>query len=182
MKQTALTFNEYLLTTPLGELAIWLDSTDVLQFVGWLKHKEPSLQQLANYYQVKTIDLQTVTQPNEVIRAMANYFTGDIKAIDSLKVAHFGSPFQKQVWQALRTIPAGTTTSYGELAKQLGKPQASRAVGMANHHNPIAIVVPCHRVIGKNKKLTGYAGGLERKQWLLDHERHFTYNDLLPLI
>jgi len=182
MKQTAVTFNEHLLNTPLGELAIWLDKADILQFVGWLEYREPTLQQLAHYYQTTTINLQPETQPNNIVTKIADYFAGDIKAIDCLPVASFGSPFQKQVWQALRTIPAGTTTSYGELAKQLDKPLASRAVGMANHNNPIAIVVPCHRVIGKNKQLTGYAGGLERKQWLLDHERKFIYNDILPLL
>lgn len=182
MKLATLTFNEHLLTTPLGELAIWLDSEDTLQFVGWHEDRETSRVQLASYYPQNAISLQTAPLPSPVIRLIANYFTGDIKAIDRLKVAQFGSPFQKKVWQALRTIPAGSTTSYGELAKQLGNPLASRAVGMANHHNPIAIVVPCHRVIGKNNKLTGYAGGLERKQWLLDHERRFIHNDLLPLI
>ncbi|NJL48864.1 MAG: methylated-DNA--[protein]-cysteine S-methyltransferase [Leptolyngbyaceae cyanobacterium SM2_5_2] len=82
-----------------------------------------------------------------------------------------GTPFQQQVWEALLTIPYGTTLSYGELAGQLGQPKASRAVGLANGRNPISIIVPCHRVIGANGRLTGYGGGLERKQWLLDHER-----------
>jgi methylated-DNA-[protein]-cysteine S-methyltransferase len=81
-----------------------------------------------------------------------------------------GTPFQKLVWAELRNIPAGATISYGELAKRIGRPGASRAVGLANGSNPIAIVVPCHRVIGANGSLTGYGGGMERKRWLLEHE------------
>ncbi len=83
-----------------------------------------------------------------------------------------GSPFQQTVWAALREIPVGTITTYGALAKKLGKPPgASRAVGLANGSNPVSIVVPCHRVIGADNRLTGYGGGLPRKQWLLAHER-----------
>ncbi len=83
-----------------------------------------------------------------------------------------GTPFQKQVWKALADVPFGETTTYGALAARLGKPPgASRAVGAANGANPLAIVVPCHRVIGADGSLTGYAGGLERKRWLLEHER-----------
>ena len=82
-----------------------------------------------------------------------------------------GGPFQRRVWAALRAIPAGTTLSYGELARALERPTASRAVGHANGSNPVGIVVPCHRVIGADGRLTGYAGGLERKRWLLAHER-----------
>ena len=104
--------------------------------------------------------------------ALEAYFAGDLMAIDALPVALAGSDFQLAVWAALREIPVGTTTTYGALAKRLGKPPgASRAVGLANGSNPVAIVVPCHRVIGANDKLVGYGGGLPRKQWLLAHER-----------
>jgi methylated-DNA-[protein]-cysteine S-methyltransferase len=85
-------------------------------------------------------------------------------------VATNGTDFQKSVWHALRAIPAGQTVTYGELARRLGQPTAMRAVGLANGANPIGIVVPCHRVVGANGTLTGYAGGLERKRWLLAHE------------
>jgi methylated-DNA-[protein]-cysteine S-methyltransferase len=85
-------------------------------------------------------------------------------------VATGGTPFQRRVWSALREIPVGRTVSYGALAQQLGQPSAARAVGLANGRNPIGIVVPCHRVIGSNAALTGYAGGLARKRWLLEHE------------
>ncbi len=82
-----------------------------------------------------------------------------------------GTPFQQTVWSALERIPFGQTASYGEIAGRIAAPKAVRAVGAANGKNPIAIIVPCHRVIGGNGKLTGYAGGLQRKQWLLEHER-----------
>jgi O-6-methylguanine DNA methyltransferase len=84
-----------------------------------------------------------------------------------------GTPFEKQVWEELRQIPAGATSTYGAIAKKLGGANLSRAVGLANGANPLAIIVPCHRVIGSNGTLTGYGGGLDRKRWLLDHERQW---------
>jgi methylated-DNA-[protein]-cysteine S-methyltransferase len=98
------------------------------------------------------------------------YLGGDFTSLDHIPVNSGGTEFQQQVWQMLQTIPLGKTISYGELATKIGKPTAARAVGMANSLNPVAIVVPCHRVIGAKAKLTGYAGGLDRKQWLLQHE------------
>lgn len=166
----SLIFHEYSLDTPIGKLIIWLDTQNILQFTGWPEYRTETLAQLKRYYKVQEISLQPNPKKNTVVQAIDNYFKGDIKAINSLVIANFGTDFQRKVWQALRTIPAGEAISYGELARQIGKPLASRAVGMANHCNPIAIVVPCHRVIGKNNKLTGYAGGLDRKQWLLNHE------------
>ncbi len=104
-------------------------------------------------------------------RSVQAYFSGDLAAIERVAVATGGTDFQRQIWAALRAIPAGTTTSYGALAARCGRPKASRAVGLANGSNPVSIVVPCHRVIGANAKLTGYGGGLHRKQWLIAHER-----------
>ncbi|MGA7952600.1 MAG: methylated-DNA--[protein]-cysteine S-methyltransferase [Gloeobacterales cyanobacterium] len=104
---------------------------------------------------------------SERVRA---YLAGEYRAVEHIPVATGGTPFQQSVWAALRKISPGTTISYGELAKKLGNPQASRAVGMANSLNPIAIVLPCHRVIGAHASLTGYAGGIDRKRWLLKHE------------
>lgn len=169
-------FNEYTIKTPLGKLVIWLSKDNTLQFAGWPESKEETQKQLERYYNVKNIELQPKNDTNPIISIIGNYFKGDIKGIDTLTVASFGTAFQKKVWQALRNIPTGSTCSYSDIAKQIGKPLASRAVGMANHCNPIAIIVPCHRVIGKNNKLTGYAGGLDKKQWLLDHERHYSNN------
>ncbi len=98
------------------------------------------------------------------------YFAGELTAFD-LPLAPEGSQFQQRVWSALRDIPYGQTESYGTIAERIGRPGAARAVGRANSQNPIAIVVPCHRVIGATGQLTGYAGGMERKRALLDHER-----------
>jgi methylated-DNA-[protein]-cysteine S-methyltransferase len=98
------------------------------------------------------------------------YFAGELAALNELPVRTAGTPFQREVWRALREIPHGTTVSYGKLAEQIGRPKAVRAVGLANGSNPIGVVVPCHRVIGSNGSLTGYGGGIERKRWLLEHE------------
>lgn len=105
-----------------------------------------------------------------VTAVLQRYFDGDIHAIDDVAVELNGTPFQKDVWNALRRIPPGTTISYSGLAKRIGQRTAVRAVGAANGANPVAIVVPCHRVIGADGSLTGYGGGLDRKQWLLAHE------------
>ena len=117
---------------------------------------------------VKTTRLSpAMRQVRDHVRA---YFAGDIKALDKIEVDLGGTPFQKQVWQQLRRIRPGKTASYGELARKVQRPQASRAVGAANGANPIALIVPCHRVIGSDGSLTGYAGGIDRKRWLLEHE------------
>jgi methylated-DNA-[protein]-cysteine S-methyltransferase len=106
----------------------------------------------------------------EAQRQLDAYFAGGLTRFDiPLRLA--GTDFQMRVWRSLQDIPYGHTISYGDLARRVGNPQASRAVGLANGRNPVAVVVPCHRVIGADGRLTGYAGGLERKIWLLDHER-----------
>lgn len=102
--------------------------------------------------------------------AFARYFGGETSALDALRVDPGGTPFQSKVWLALREIAAGKTWSYQQLAERVGSPAAMRAVGAANGANPIPLVLPCHRVIGKSGKLVGYGGGLERKAWLLRHE------------
>lgn len=105
----------------------------------------------------------------ESIQQLTEYFSGKRKKF-RIPLDPVGTPFQKKVWTALREIPFGSTKSYGEIAKQIGHPQASRAVGAANGRNPISIIVPCHRVIGANGKLTGFAGGLKAKEYLLTGE------------
>ena len=101
---------------------------------------------------------------------LAEYFAGQRQVFDvPLKLE--GTPFQQTIWQALARIPYGVTMTYAQLASQIGKPQACRAVGNANGRNPVSIIIPCHRVIGTNGRLTGYAGGLDNKQWLLELER-----------
>lgn len=109
--------------------------------------------------------------PAAIRHRIEEYFEGRLDALDRVPVETAGTPFQKLVWSALREIPAGATVSYGQLAARVGKPRSSRAVGMANGSNPVAIVVPCHRVIGADGTLTGYGGGIDRKRWLLAHER-----------
>jgi methylated-DNA-[protein]-cysteine S-methyltransferase len=106
----------------------------------------------------------------EAQRELEEYFAGERRDF-SIPLAATGTPFQMQVWEALRAIPYGETISYGELARRIGNPKAVRAVGLANGRNPISIIVPCHRVIGANGTLTGYGGGLERKRFLLAFER-----------
>jgi methylated-DNA-[protein]-cysteine S-methyltransferase len=110
---------------------------------------------------------QPIAAVSSVLR---RYFDGDLAALDTVPVELNGTPFQKKVWEALRRIPCGGTISYGELARRIGETAAIRAVGAANGANPVAVIVPCHRVIGSDGSLTGYGGGLDRKQWLLAHE------------
>ncbi len=103
--------------------------------------------------------------------ALRRYFAGDVHALDDVAVRFDeGTPFQQEVWHALRTIPAGETISYAELARRVGRPTGFRAVGGANGRNPVAVVVPCHRVINADGGLGGYRGGLDHKRWLLRHE------------
>lgn len=106
----------------------------------------------------------------EPVRQLRAFFTGELRDFD-LRLKPKGTSFQQTVWKLLCEIPFGETISYGELARRAGNPSASRAVGLANASNPIAIVIPCHRVIGSNGKLTGYGGGLDNKRWLIDFER-----------
>jgi methylated-DNA-[protein]-cysteine S-methyltransferase len=115
-------------------------------------------------------DWQAAEEPFEEVRIqLAEYFAGRRTAF-GLPLAMAGSPFQRRVWRALQEIPYGETTSYGEIARRVGVPSAPRAVGVANGQNPVAVIVPCHRVIGADGSLTGYGGGLERKRRLLDLE------------
>jgi methylated-DNA-[protein]-cysteine S-methyltransferase len=123
--------------------------------------------------------LRKADDPQGFSTLLRAYLAGDIACINHILVNTGGTIFQQQVWSALRTIPPGTVFTYGELATQLGKPTAYRAVGMTNALNPIAIVVPCHRLVGADGTLTGYAGGLERKRWLLQHEGVRVTNETL---
>ena len=113
---------------------------------------------------------QEPVTPRLCRQAFDKYFDGDLTALDVLAVDARGTEFQERVWYGLREIPAGSTISYVELARKVGRPKASRAVGAANGANPVPLVLPCHRVIGANGSLVGYGGGLERKIWLLRHE------------
>ena len=153
--------------SPIGMLRIVSDG-EVLRALDFEEYDERLRRLLGRHY--GEVELSEGQAPRAVREALAAYFAGDIRAVDRLPTATGGSDFQREVWAALRRIPAGRTTSYGALAAKIGKPKAMRAVGLANGANPICIVVPCHRVIGADGSLTGYGGGLPRKRWLLAHE------------
>jgi methylated-DNA-[protein]-cysteine S-methyltransferase len=123
---------------------------------------------LSRWYHGVSVD--THPDPAGAAAALARYFDGDLGALDALEVELNGTPFQRRVWDALRGIRAGTTCSYADLARQIHAESAVRAVGAANGANPVALVLPCHRVIGSDGSLTGYGGGIDRKRWLLLHE------------
>jgi methylated-DNA-[protein]-cysteine S-methyltransferase len=114
--------------------------------------------------------LVEVDDPAGVIAPLRRFFAGAVDALAAVPVRLHGTEFQRRAWQALRRIPAGTTWSYRQLAEKLGDPRATRAVGAANGQNPVPVVVPCHRVVGSDGRLTGFGGGLDRKRWLLEHE------------
>jgi methylated-DNA-[protein]-cysteine S-methyltransferase len=146
--------------SPIGELLLLRDDRGLTGlFMDAGRHAPPSLEGSRG----------DPAAFSDVAAQLAAYFAGELTAFD-LPLAPSGSPFQLEVWAALRTIPYGETRSYVDIARQIGKPSGSRAVGLANGRNPISIIVPCHRVIGANGSLTGYGGGLDRKRTLLDLE------------
>ena len=114
--------------------------------------------------------IEAGSDPGGAVGVLRRYFDGDLGSLDEIEVELHGTSFQRGVWTALRSVKAGTTLSYAQLADRVGAPAAVRAVGAANGANPVALVLPCHRIIGSNGSLTGYGGGLDRKRWLLDHE------------
>ena len=158
-------------TSPLSTILLVTDDDGALRALDFAGHESRMHRLLKEHY--GTYNLHDAPAPRSVTRALTAYFNGDVEALNDLHVATNGTPFQRAVWKALREIPAGTTKSYGKLAADIRRPAACRAVGAANGSNPIAIIVPCHRVIGANGSLTGFASGLPRKQWLLDHEKRF---------
>jgi methylated-DNA-[protein]-cysteine S-methyltransferase len=163
-------------STPLGEGIFVSDQDGALRLFYW--EDPPHRWKAALRQRYGEVTLKEKKNIFGHAKALKNYFDGDIAAVDEMKVAFAGTPFQKKVWNALRKIPGGATTSYGALAKKIGKPDAVRAAGLANGQNPVSLVVPCHRVIGRNGALTGYGGGLPRKRWLLDHEARHMRDDL----
>ena len=169
MSAPALIFTVEALPSPLGRMLIVSDSMQRLRALDWEDHEERMRRGLRRIYG-REPQLTRSAAPAATRRALQRYFAGKLQAIDEIPVQTGGTPFQSNVWRALRRIPAGTTLSYGRLAGRLKCPLAVRAVGFANGSNPVSIVVPCHRLIGADGSLTGYGGGLERKRWLLEHE------------
>jgi methylated-DNA-[protein]-cysteine S-methyltransferase len=157
--------------TPIGELLLVADQDGQVRAIDWADHESRMLRLLGIHYGKNGFQLEPAYNPHGLRDAIVRYFSGDVAAIDGVPVQTSGTPFQRSVWCELRRIPSGTPVSYGKLAERIARPKAVRAVGLANGANPIGIVVPCHRVIGSDGSLTGYGGGLERKRWLLEHER-----------
>jgi methylated-DNA-[protein]-cysteine S-methyltransferase len=157
--------------SPIATLLLVTDEDGALRALEFAENEGRVLTLLGRYY--GEYSLKEGAAPASLKRALKAYFAGDIEALADVLTATAGTPFQREVWKALRTIPAGTTVSYGQLAAKLGRKGSSRAVGAANGANPIPIVVPCHRVIGADGSLTGFGSGLPRKRWLLDHEAKF---------
>lgn len=155
--------------TPVGEVLLVTDGAGAVRALDFADYEARMTRLLARH--APGASVVEGRAPETVRRAVEAYFGGDVGALDGLTVRTGGTDFQRTVWKALRAIPAGETRTYGQLAAAIGSPKAVRAAGLANGQNPIAVIVPCHRVIGANGTLTGYAGGLERKRWLLDHER-----------
>lgn len=166
--KTTLHLTRFEASSPLGRIHVVCDERFIraIDYEGY--EKRLSLL-LARHY--GTYDLSPGSDSLGVISRLHSYFEGDLGALHALPLTTNGTEFQRRVWSALRAIPPGETRTYGALAGTLELPRGSRAVGLANRSNPIALAIPCHRVIGADGSLTGYAGGIERKQWLLDHER-----------
>ena len=154
--------------TSTGPMLLLTDDDQTVRALDWQDYEARMHSLLRLQYGIVRLEVRDGVSPAR--RAVEAYFEGDLAAIDRLPVKTGGTAFQRQVWAALRSIPIGETTTYGRLAAGIGRPKAVRAVGAANGANPIGVIVPCHRVIGATGSLTGYGGGIERKQWLLQHE------------
>jgi methylated-DNA-[protein]-cysteine S-methyltransferase len=156
------------LATPLGVALLVTDQQGVLRAFNWTDYESAMLAWIDRLYRgSRVMEGRSAAQVRDPFRA---YFEGEREALAKVPWQAAGTAFQQQVWAALCSIPAGETLSYAALAHRIGRPTAMRAVGLANGANPVAVVVPCHRVIGANGALTGYGGGLHRKRWLLAHE------------
>ena len=153
--------------TPLGAMVVLADEDKLIGLSfddppGWV------LKDLERRF--SDFELRHTSDPCGFSDRIRAYFAGELAAIDEIPAEAEGTPFEMRVWAELRRIPCGETASYGEIAERVGDRNGARAVGIANHRNPVALVVPCHRVIGADGKLVGYGGGLDRKTWLLRHE------------
>jgi len=159
------------LHSPLGELLLVTDDREQVRALDYADHEARFHRILREHY--GRCELVERLAPASISDALTRYFEGELGMLDRLPTATAGTDLQRRVWRALRGIPGGTTTSYGKLARELGfgDPRAAIEIGAANGANPIAIIVPCHRVIGSNGELKGYAGGPHRKRWLLGHEK-----------
>jgi methylated-DNA-[protein]-cysteine S-methyltransferase len=165
-----LTFYTDTIESPTGDLLIVTDDNGALRALEWTDLKGRMNRLLLRQYKNISIKMTERRAPEAVRTALLDYFNGNLYALDALETIAGGTDFQRSVWKALRDIPVGQTRSYRDIAIAIGNPKGVRAIGLANGANPIGIVVPCHRVIGANGSLTGYGGGMARKEWLLKHE------------
>jgi methylated-DNA-[protein]-cysteine S-methyltransferase len=164
------TFQLARVPSPMGPMLVVTDDQGCLRALDWESHAERMQRLLDRHYGHGAVRLVDSPADGVVAEKLRAYFAGDVTALDGIPTETAGTPFQREIWEALRAIPAGETWTYGRLAAHIGRPEAVRAVGLANGANPINVVVPCHRVIGADGSLTGYGGGLDRKKWLLGHE------------
>lgn len=155
------------INSPIGKLTLIYDNQKLCA-LEYPEYHDRMSQLLKKRYGDFT--LEKAAPSNIITEKLQKYFLGDITSIIDISTSISGTSFQQEVWKSLQNIPAGTTSNYKEIAVNIKKPHAARAVGYANSLNPIAIVIPCHRVISANGKINGYAGGTERKKWLLQHE------------
>lgn len=166
MRPDALT--QDVLPTPIGEIDVVTDADGRLRVLEFHDQSQRLARALRLHHPDQTVE--TGAAPAAVRDGLAAYFAGELAALRAVPWTIGGTAFQHQMWRALTEIPVGEATTYAQLAQRMGRPAAVRAVGAANGANPIAIVVPCHRLIGADGSLTGYGGGVERKRWLLAHE------------
>lgn len=155
------------MASPIGEMLLVTDTAGVLRALDFADCAD-------RMWRLTKAEVTPGAAPAAIRQALADYFAGDLAALARISWDGGGTAFQRRVWAALVVIPAGTTMSYGALAAGIGRPAAIRALGAANGANRISIVVPCHRLIGADGRLTGYGGGLWRKEWLLRHEGAMT--------
>lgn len=165
-----LRLNYATMQTPINALSFAWGENEVLYFASF-GDDIASAKALLEKSWGATVELNPAPLAPKIKIAMEEYFKGNFAPIDEIEVKMAGTAFQMKSWQALRTIPHGQTISYQEQAKRVGNIKAVRAIGGANHANPIPLVIPCHRVIGKNGKMVGFGGGIDVKVWLLEHER-----------
>lgn len=164
-------FNYEQIASPLGKLLVVYDRKNKLRALDWVDYESRMHLLIHRQYKDSHIQLTKATACNSTIAQQIHaYFDGELQSLSTIEVELGGTVFQREVWSALQNIAAGQSISYGQLAMLINRPTAVRAVGVAIGANPISLVIPCHRVIGKDKTLTGYAGGLDRKHWLLLHE------------
>lgn len=156
------------IASPIGDILVVWDRHEKLCAIDFEDFEARMLLLLAR--QAGDATLVSGALPSRIAQALEAYFAGDTALLQTVPVRLGGTDFQRRVWNALESVACGSTASYGALATAIGQPGASRAVGLANGANPVAIRIPCHRVIGANGRLTGYGGGLWRKEWLLRHE------------